>query len=117
MGLVLHHLVFFGYFCPIGTPLLLVPLLALIELISYFAKGLSLGIRLGANLISGHLLLLILAGFGYLGLSTFRTLIAGLAAVCGISAISGLELAIGGIQSYVFSILTSSYIKDAVYLH
>jgi F-type H+-transporting ATPase subunit a len=117
MGLVLHHLGFFSYFCPHGTPLLLVPLLALIEFISYIAKGLSLGIRLGANLISGHLLLLILAGFGFAGLSSMQTLVPGLFAVTGISAIGGLELAIAGIQSYVFSILTSSYIKDSVYLH
>jgi len=115
----LHALKFFALFLPEGTPLVLVPLLALIELISYIAKGLSLGIRLGANLISGHLLLLILAGFGFLALSAnFLTVLSGgLAAVLLISAISGLELAIAGIQSYVYSILTSSYIKDSVSLH
>jgi len=119
IGLVLHALKFFALFAPQGTPLLLVPLLALIELISYIAKGLSLGIRLGANLISGHLLLLILAGFGLLGLmaSLGIKLTGGLIAIGLITAISGLELAIAGIQSYVFSILTSSYVKDSVSLH
>ena len=119
IGLVLHALKFFTLFSPEGTPLLLVPLLALIELISYIAKGLSLGIRLGANLISGHLLLLILAGFGFLGLTaTFYLVVTGgLVAIALITAISGLELAIAGIQSYVYSILTSSYIKDSVSLH
>ena len=99
--------------------MLLVPLLAIIELISYIAKGLSLGIRLGANLISGHLLLLILAGFGFLALTAALSIqvIAGPIALALITAISGLELAIAGIQSYVFSILTSSYIKDSVSLH
>jgi F-type H+-transporting ATPase subunit a len=119
IGLMLHALKFFTLFSPEGTPLALVPLLALIELISYIAKGLSLGIRLGANLISGHLLLLILAGFGYLGLvATWGIkLTGGLIAIGLITAISGLELAIAGIQSYVYSILTSSYIKDSVSLH
>jgi F-type H+-transporting ATPase subunit a len=117
MGLVLHALKFFTLFSPEGTPLLLVPLLALIELIS--AKGLSLGIRLGANLISGHLLLLILAGFGFLGLTGTIAikLTGGVIAIGLITAISGLELAIAGIQSYVYSILASSYIKDSVSLH
>jgi F-type H+-transporting ATPase subunit a len=119
LGLFLHHLSFFTLFSPEGTPVLLVPLLALIELISYIAKGLSLGIRLGANLISGHLLLLILAGFGYMGLTAkmLIRLTGGSIAVGLITAISGLELAIAGIQSYVYSILSSSYIKDAVSLH
>ena len=119
MGLVLHALKFFTLFSPEGTPLLLVPLLALIELISYIAKGLSLGIRLGANLISGHLLLLILAGFGFLGLTGTIAikLTGGVIAIALITAISGLELAIAGIQSYVYSILASSYIKDSVSLH
>jgi F-type H+-transporting ATPase subunit a len=119
MGLVLHALKFFTLFSPEGTPLALVPLLALIELISYIAKGLSLGIRLGANLISGHLLLLILAGFGFLALSGSIEIliIGGPIAIALITAISGLELAIAGIQSYVYSILTSSYIKDSVSLH
>jgi F-type H+-transporting ATPase subunit a len=119
MGLILHDLKFFSLFSPEGTPLALVPLLALIELVSYIAKGLSLGIRLGANLISGHLLLLILAGFGFLGLTSQIVLrfTGGPAAIALITAISGLELAIAGIQSYVYSILSSSYIKDSVYLH
>lgn len=119
IGLVLHALKFFTLFSPEGTPLPLVPLLALIELISYIAKGLSLGIRLGANLISGHLLLLILAGFGYLGLTAGIgiSLSGGSIAIALITAISGLELAIAGIQSYVYSILTSSYMKDSVSLH
>ena len=119
IGLVLHALRFFTLFSPEGTPLLLVPLLALIELISYIAKGLSLGIRLGANLISGHLLLLILAGFGFLGLTATLSirLTGGSIAVVLITAISGLELGIAGIQSYVYSILTSSYIKDSISLH
>jgi len=119
IGLVLHGLKFFTLFSPEGTPLPLVPLLALIELISYIAKGLSLGIRLGANLISGHLLLLILAGFGFLGLTggVEILLTGGSVAIALITAISGLELAIAGIQSYVYSILTSSYIKDSVSLH
>jgi F-type H+-transporting ATPase subunit a len=119
LGLILHALKFFSLFSPEGTPLLLVPLLALIELISYIAKGLSLGIRLGANLISGHLLLLILAGFGFVALiaSIGIKLTGGIIAIALITAISGLELAIAGIQSYVYSILTSSYIKDSVSLH
>jgi F-type H+-transporting ATPase subunit a len=119
IGLVLHGIKFFTLFSPEGTPLMLVPLLALIELISYIAKGLSLGIRLGANLISGHLLLLILAGFGFLGLTATIgiRLTGGTIAIVLITAISGLELAIAGIQSYVYSILTSSYIKDSVSLH
>lgn len=119
IGLILHSLTFFTLFSPAGTPLFLVPLLALIELISYIAKGLSLGIRLGANLISGHLLLLILSGFGLLALvnGIVLALSGGIIAISLITAISGLELAIAGIQSYVYSILTSSYIKDSVSLH
>jgi F-type H+-transporting ATPase subunit a len=119
IGLCLHILRFFSLFLPKGTPVFLVPVLAIIELISYIAKGLSLGIRLGANLISGHLLLLILAGFGFLGLSS-SILIAATGGVVGIiliTAISGLELGIAGIQSYVYSILSSSYIHDSVSLH
>jgi len=119
IGLVLHHFLFFSLFLPEGTPILLAPLLALIELISYIAKGLSLGIRLGANLISGHLLLLILAGFTYMFLTgdIFVRLIGGPLSIILVSAVSGLELAIAGIQSYVYSILTSSYIKDSISLH
>jgi F-type H+-transporting ATPase subunit a len=119
VGLSLHILRFFSLFLPRGTPVFLVPVLAIIELISYIAKGLSLGIRLGANLISGHLLLLILAGFGFLGLSSsiFIAATGGVIGIILITAISGLELGIAGIQSYVYSILSSSYINDSIALH
>jgi len=119
MGLSLHAWKYFTLFCPDGTPLVLVPLLALIELISYIAKGLSLGIRLGANLISGHLLLSILSGFGFMSLKSIWVLSIILFSLflSLITAISGLELGIAGIQSYVFSILSSSYTNEAVYLH
>jgi len=119
MGLSLHGFKFFSLFSPEGTPLPLVPLLSIIELISYIAKGLSLGIRLGANLISGHLLLLILSGFGFLALVARMVLrlTAGPIALGLITAISGLELAIAGIQSYVYSILSCSYINDSIFLH
>ena len=120
LGLELHALRFFSLFSPEGTPLPLVPLLAIIELISYIAKGLSLGIRLGANLISGHLLMIILAGFSFGSLvypEWWVKIPGGSISLSLITGILGLELAIAGIQSYVFSILTSSYIKDSVSLH
>jgi len=120
MGLLLHGVKYFSLFCPTGTPLVLVPLLALIELISFIAKGLSLGIRLGANLISGHLLLSILSGFSsfLFNIKIFLVLLmACLLLLALITSICGLELSIGGIQSFVFSILSSSYISEAVNLH
>src|SRR6202521_1606313 len=65
IGLYLHKLHFFSYFVPSGTPLALVPLLVLIELISYIARAGSLGIRLFANIVAGHTLLKILSTFLY----------------------------------------------------
>jgi F-type H+-transporting ATPase subunit a len=63
LGLSIHKLHFFSYFIPSGTPLGLVPLLVLIELISYIARAGSLGIRLFANMCAGHVLLKILSSF------------------------------------------------------
>ena len=62
LGLYRHRVHFFSYFIPAGTPLALVPLLVLIELISYVARAFSLGVRLFANLVAGHTLLKILSG-------------------------------------------------------
>ena len=63
IGLTKHKLAFFSFFIPAGTPLLLTPILTLIELVSYFARAFSLGVRLLANLAAGHSLLKILSTF------------------------------------------------------
>lgn len=118
LGLKNHHLHFFSYFIPSGTPLGLVPLLVLIEFISYLARAFSLGIRLFANLVAGHTLLKILSTllfqlFSAGVLMFFITLVP----FAVFTALIGLELAVSVIQAYVFCILTCSYIKDAIDLH
>jgi F-type H+-transporting ATPase subunit a len=65
LGFQKHNLKFFSLFVPAGCPLALLPLLVLIEFISYLSRNVSLGLRLGANILSGHMLLNILAGFIY----------------------------------------------------
>lgn len=118
LGLSIHKFHFFSYFVPSGAPAALVPLLVPIEIISYLARAVSLGVRLFANMVSGHSLLKILSGF-IAPMFTKGPLVAVLAVIpfsifIGIVA---LEVAVSFIQAYVFCILTASYIKDAIYLH
>jgi len=118
LGFNKHGLKFFSLFVPAGCPLALLPLLVLIEFISYLARNVSLGLRLSANILSGHMLLNILAGFCYnIMTSGILFLFIGLIPLAFITAISGLELGIAFIQAQVFVVLTSSYIKDALDLH
>jgi len=118
LGFQKHGLVFFSLLVPAGCPLALLPLLVLIEFISYLSRNVSLGLRLGANILSGHMLLNILAGFTYnIMTSGFIFFILGLIPLAFIIAFSGLELGIAFIQAQVFVVLTSSYIKDALDLH
>ena len=109
---------FFSLFVPAGCPLALLPLLVIIEFISYLARNISLGLRLAANILSGHMLLNILSGFTYnimnSGLVYFFLALLPLAFII---AFSGLELAIAFIQAKVFVVLSCSYIKDALDLH
>jgi F-type H+-transporting ATPase subunit a len=118
LGFQRHGLKFFGLLVPAGCPLGLLPLLVLIEFISYLARNVSLGLRLAANITAGHMLLSILSGFVYnimnSGLIFF---ILGLIPLVFIIAFSGLELAIAFIQAQVFVVLSSSYIKDGLDLH
>jgi F-type H+-transporting ATPase subunit a len=118
LGLSIHRLHFFSFFIPSGTPLGLVPLLTLIELVSYVARAFSLGIRLFANMTAGHTLMKIVSTLLY-QLFTSSILVAGLALFpfALFLAIMGLELAVSCIQAYVMTILTTSYIKDAIQLH
>jgi F-type H+-transporting ATPase subunit a len=100
------------------TPLALVPLLVLIELISYLARAVSLGVRLFANIMAGHTLMKILSTFLFQMFSS-SILVAVLTVVpfALFTAIIGLEIGVSIIQAYVFSILVCSYLKDAIDLH
>jgi len=118
LGFQKHGLEFFSLFVPAGCPLALLPLLVLIEFISYLSRNVSLGLRLGANILSGHMLLNILSGFTYnIMTSGFIFFFLGLIPLAFIIAFSGLELGIAFIQAQVFVVLTSAYIKDSLDLH
>jgi F-type H+-transporting ATPase subunit a len=118
LGFNKHSLKFFSLFVPAGCPLALLPALVLIEFISYLARNVSLGLRLAANILSGHMLLNILSGFTYKIMSSgILFLVVGLLPLTFIIAFSSLELAIAFIQAQVFVVLSCSYIKDALDLH
>jgi F-type H+-transporting ATPase subunit a len=118
LGFQKHGLEFFSLLVPAGCPLALLPLLVFIEFISYLSRNVSLGLRLAANILSGHMLLNILAGFTYnIMNSGFIFFFLGLVPLAFIIAFSGLEFGIAFIQAQVFVVLTSSYIKDGLDLH
>jgi F-type H+-transporting ATPase subunit a len=118
LGFQKHGLEFFSLLVPAGCPLALLPLLVFIEFISYLARNISLGLRLAANILSGHMLLNILSGFTYnIMTSGLIAFFLGLLPLAFIIAFSGLELAIAFIQAQVFVVLSASYIKDAIDLH
>lgn len=118
LGLARHRLHFFAFFVPAGTPGILVPLLILIEFISYIARAFSLGVRLFANLVAGHALLKILSGLlAKLFLAGILVAVVTLVPFAIFTALVGLEIAVSFIQAYVFCLLTCSYLKDAIDLH
>ena len=118
LSLSKHKLKFFSYFIPSGTPLALVPLIVLIEVVSYFARAVSLGVRLFANITAGHTLLKILSTFLYkLFSSSLIIAVLTLIPFAIFLGIVGLEIAVSLIQSSVPTLLTCSYLKDAIDLH
>ena len=118
LGFREHGLKFFSLLVPAGCPVGMLPLLIIIEFISYLTRNISLGLRLAANIFSGHMLLNILSGFTYnIMNSGFIYFFVALLPLAFIIAFSGLELAIAFIQAQVFVVLSCSYIKDALDLH
>lgn len=118
LGFQKHGLEFFSLLVPAGCPLALLPLLVLIEFISYLARNISLGLRLAANITAGHMLLNILSGFVYNIMNAgFFYVILALIPLIFIIAFSALEIGIALIQAQVFVVLSSSYIKDGLDLH
>jgi ATP synthase subunit 6 len=107
-----------SFFLPSGAPLALAPLLVMIELVSYSFRVVSLALRLFANMMSGHCLLKILAGFAWTMLSAGGALtVLHVLPLIVIFAIVGLELSIAFLQAYVFTVLLCIYLNDAISLH
>ncbi|MEL6100753.1 MAG: F0F1 ATP synthase subunit A [Pseudomonadota bacterium] len=110
LGFVKNGASFLGLFWVSSAPLPLRPVLALIELISYFVRPVSHSIRLAGNMMAGHAVLKVFAGFAQV------TAIAPIA-ILGVVAVYGLEVLVSFIQAYVFTILTCVYLKDALHPH
>jgi F-type H+-transporting ATPase subunit a len=118
IGFKEHGLHFFSFFLPPGAPLAMAPFLVLIELVSYLFRGISLSIRLFANMMAGHTLLKILAGFGWLMLSAGGIFyVLHLFPLIVVFALTGLELGIACLQAYVWTVLVCIYLNDALHLH
>ncbi|MDP8996885.1 MAG: F0F1 ATP synthase subunit A [Pseudomonadota bacterium] len=103
----------FGYlklFMPSGVPALLLPLVVVIEVVSYFIRPMSLSIRLFANMMAGHMMLKVMAGFvvllGYFGFVPLLVMV----------GLTGLELLVAALQAYVFALLTCMYLSDAMHV-
>ena len=111
LGFVKHGLHFFSFFVVPGLPWYMLPILIPIEVISYLARPISLSVRLFANMLAGHTLLKVFAGF------VLPLGIAGVVPFAFIVALTGLEILIAFLQAYVFAILTCLYINDAIHLH
>src|SRR6476659_2334016 len=118
VGFWRHKLHFFSLFVPHGTPMVMVPLIFLVELLSFMVRPFSLGLRLFVAMIAGHILMEVFGSFIVSGLH-------GGAMGLGVSILSflfivfvvALELLMCVIQAYVFALLTTLYLNDAVNLH
>jgi len=114
----IHGINFFSLFLPSGTSIVLALLLVPIELISYVFKPISLSIRLFANMMAGHTLLKVIAGFAYTLMSNTGILfMLHYVPLLILIPLFGLELGVALIQSFVFSILICIYLNDSINLH
>ena len=108
VGFVKNGSKFLGLFWVASAPLALRPVLAVIEVISYFVRPVSHSIRLAGNLMAGHAVIKVFAGFAAIAVVSPISVVA-------ITAMYGLEILVSFIQAYVFTILTCVYLKDALH--
>jgi F-type H+-transporting ATPase subunit a len=115
LGFIKHGTHFFSLFVPPGVPWFIYPLLVPIEIISYLARPITHGLRLFANMMAGHIMLKVFAGFS-VGLISFGAVgfAAGLLPMFINAVLIGFELLIALLQTYVFVILACIYLKDTV---
>ncbi|MEQ9695321.1 F0F1 ATP synthase subunit A [Shimia sp. SDUM112013] len=108
VGFVKNGAAFLGLFWVSSAPLALRPILAIIEIISYFVRPVSHSIRLAGNVMAGHAVIKVFAGFAAIAVVSPVSVVA-------ITAMYGLEVLVSFIQAYVFTILTCVYLKDALH--
>ena len=112
LGFVIHGFKYLKIFVPSGVPAVLLPIIMIIEIISYLSRPVSLSVRLFANMMAGHTMLKVFGGFVIsLGL------VAGWLPLTFSVALTGLEILVAFLQAYVFAILTCIYLNDALNLH
>ncbi|MEG9884756.1 MAG: F0F1 ATP synthase subunit A [Hyphomicrobiales bacterium] len=112
VGFVKHGARYLRLFVPSGVPIVLLPMLAVIEVISYFTRPISLSIRLFANMMAGHTMLKVFGGF-VVGLG----LLAGWVPLAVTVAVFALEVLVAFLQAYVFCVLACIYLNDAIHMH
>jgi F-type H+-transporting ATPase subunit a len=111
IGFIRHGAGYLKLFVPSGVPAVLLPLVVLIEVVSYFIRPMSLSIRLFANMMAGHMMLKVMAGFVVL-----LGVTAGWLPLLAMVALHGLELLVAALQAYVFALLTCMYLNDAMHV-
>ena len=118
VGIYKHGLGWFKLFVPSGVPIAILPFISLIEIISFLSRPISLGLRLFGNMLAGHIVLKVFAGFvvslGALGGLGFLGAIAPMAMAVALTA---LEFLVAFLQAFVFAILTCVYLNDALHTH
>lgn len=119
VALYKHGLKFFGFFLPHGTPLVMAPVMYLIELFSYLARPVSLSVRLAANMMAGHTMLKVIAGFVImlLNIGGIVGMASGTIPLALLIVLTGFEIFVAVLQAYIFTILTCVYLNDALHLH
>ena len=111
IGFMKHGAHFLHFFVPQGCPPLLLLLLVPIEVISYFVRPISHSVRLGANMLAGHAVLKVFAGF------VAPMAVAGVLPLATMVGLYGLELLVAVVQAYIFAMLTVIYLNDALHMH
>ena len=119
VGFWRHGLHFFSLFVPHGAPAWLMPVIIPVEFVSFMVRPFSLGLRLFVAMTAGHILLEVFGSFVVQGLNAGGGLgiLVSILSFVMIIGVSALELLVCAIQAYVFALLTSLYLNDAVHLH
>ena len=119
VGFWKHGFHFLSLFIPHGTPKVMIPFIFLVELLSFMVRPFSLALRLFVAMIAGHILIKVFAYFIIQGIQSGTAMSLGISLLSFvfIAGVSALELLVCAIQAYVFALLTSLYINDAVNLH